>query len=117
MIKLPVIFNKMTPRADRSWSIVFETRELNGQAIKDLADSLGVEGWMMYSPNAEDILEAEAPQANADSGLDLKSPSQRLRNTIYVRWEQSGKPDGAFDKWYVTQMERHIELEKSKLNK
>ena len=116
MIKLPVIFNKMTPRADRSWSLVFETRELNGQGIKDLADSLGIEGWLVYSENA-DITSGDIPEVNADSGLDLKSPSQRLRNTMYVRWEQAGKPDGSFDKWYLTQMERHIELEKSKLNK
>ena len=117
MIKLPVVFTKMTPRADRSWKLEFETRELNGQAIKDLADSLGYEGWMQFTANEDEALSFEVPEVNADSGLELKSPSQRLRNTMYVRWEQAGKPDGAFDKWYIVQMERHIELEKSKLNK
>jgi len=115
-VLLPVIFSKMTPRADRSWKLELETRELNGQAIKDLADSLGSEGWNLFSTN-EEITKSDIPEVEADSGLDLKSPSQRLRNTMYVRWEQAGKPDGAFDKWYLTQMERHIELEKSKLNK
>lgn len=112
-VKLPAIFNKMTPRVDKSWKIEFETRELYGEGIKNLAEMLGAEGWLVYAPN--DLTQTDIPEVDADSGLDGKSPSQRLRNVLFVRWEQAGKK-GSFDSWYLSYINRLIDFEKSKLD-
>lgn len=45
---------------------------------------------------------------------DNKSPAQRMRNTLYVLWEQKGK-NGAFEDFYMKQMGRFIEAVKEKL--
>lgn len=110
----PAIFLKMTPRVDKSWKLEFETRELFGKDIEQLANLLGAEGWLAYSPN-DDITMADIPEVVADSGMEGKTPSQRLRNSLYVLWDQRGKPSGKFDPWYLGQMENLIETVKSKL--
>lgn len=115
-ISLPVIFEKMTPRKDKSWKLEFETRELFGDDVRELAERLGTEGYIVHSPN-DDIEEKDVPEVIADSGLEGKSPSQRLRNVLYVMWEQQGKPGGTFDPYYLSQMERLIETVKSRLEK
>lgn len=115
-ISLPVIFNKMTPRADKSWKLEFETRELFGKDVQELADRLGSEGWIVHSAN-DDIELADIPEVTADAGLEGKTPSQRLRNSLYVLWEQRGKPTGDFDTYYLNQMNRLIETIKSRLEK
>lgn len=113
-ITLPVIFQKMQPRVDKSWVLSFETRELFGKDVEVLANRLGTEGWIVHSPN-DDIAVSDIPEITADAGLEGKSPSQRLRNSLYVLWEQKGKPGGVFDPYYLNQMERLVETIKNKL--
>lgn len=113
LVSLPVIFNKMTPRVDKSWKLEFETRELFGKDIEELANRLGTEGYIVHSAN-DDITAMDIPEIEADAGLEGKSPSQRLRNTLYVLWEQRGKPVD-FDVYYITQMNRLIDTLKARL--
>lgn len=101
----------MNPRQDRSWKIVFETRELSGDEVKILADNFQGEGWLLFKPNGM-ISENEVPDAKANSGV--KTPSQRLRAVMYLYWEQRGSK-GSFDAFYLTEMEKAIEWWKSKL--
>lgn len=113
-VSLPVIFTKMTPRVDRSWKLEFETRELIGKSIETLADRLGTEGYIVHSPN-DDLSDTDIPAGQADSGMEGKSPSQRMRAVLYVLWGQNGKPGGSFDSFYQARMESLIEQVKSKL--
>src|SRR5258708_1206854 len=102
----------MNPRADRSWRISFETRELSGDEVKVLADNFQGEGWLVFKPNA-DVNPAEIPQEAADSGT--KSQSQRLRDVIYILWRQQGGK-GDFQSFYNVYLEKLIEFTKSKLS-
>lgn len=113
-VSLPVIFRIMKPKVDKSWTLWFETRELNGVDIQTLSEMMGSEGWIVISPN-DDISEGDIPVGEADSGLEGKSPSERLRNVLYVLWEQSGKPTGSFEIYRAAQMEKLIEVIKEKL--
>lgn len=114
IILLPAIFTKMTPRKDKSWKLEIETRELQGDEVRIMAERLGTEGYWANSPN-DDITEADIPDTEADSGLEGKSPSQRLRNALYVLWEQSGRPTGSFEVFKAAQYEKFIEVIKGKL--
>lgn len=113
-ITLPVIFSKMTPRKDRSWKLEFETRELGGHDVEVMANRLGTEGWLLHSQN-NDITVNEVPESNADSGLEGKSPSRRLRDFLWVWWDQHGRPEKTFELFYASQMERLTEYIKSRL--
>lgn len=46
---------------------------------------------------------------------DEKSPSQRLRASLYILWEQKGKPTDTFSAFYDQQMERFINAVQEKL--
>lgn len=54
------------------------------------------------------------PEQKASSGVKAKSPSQRLRNTIFVLWKQKGER-GDFESFYDSIMEQLIENIKDKL--
>lgn len=114
IITLPTIFNKMTPRVDRSWKLEFETRELEGRDIEELANRLGTEGWVAHSVN-DDLTANDVPEVEADAGMEGKTPSQRLRNSLYVLWKQSETKE-PFETYYLNQMERIIEQVKSRLD-
>lgn len=101
----------MNPRADRSWKIVFETRELSGDEVKLLADNFQGEGWLVFKPNS-DISLAEIPQDQAEPGT--KSQSKRLRDVIFILWKQKGGK-GDFETFYRVYLEKLIEYTKSKL--
>lgn len=114
-VVLPAIFTKMTPRVDKSWKLEFETRELLGQDIKDWAERLGGEGFLVYGVNDSQTLHEAVPEKPAHSGMDGKTPSQRLRGALYVLWEQRGKPADSFELYYASKMEKLIETVKNEL--
>lgn len=112
VISVPAIVHGMNPRADRSWRLVFETRELAGDEVKLLADHFQGEGWLLFKPNADDISLAEVPDTDADAGLE--SPSVRLRKRIWLLWKQGGEK-GSFDNFYLATIGKFMEFIESKL--
>ncbi len=109
-VTLPASVIDMKPRADRSWKLSFETRELSGEEVAMLADALQGEGWLLYSPN--EIQQKDIPEENVESGA--KSQSKRLRDVTFILWKQSGEK-GDFETFYRTYLEKLIEFTKAKL--
>lgn len=104
-------FIKPISRADRSVRLEFETGEVSGDDIARLYDYRQLQGWLLFSPNElslEDIPEVRAEE------MDAKTPSQRLRNILYVYWQQKGKP-GTWEQFYITQMSKLVDIIKEKL--
>lgn len=110
-VQLPATFSKITSRADRSFKIEFETRELGNEAPV-LMSLLQSEGWVLFSPN--EFQEKDVPDEKADAMTGQKTQAQRLRATIYRLWEQSGKK-GNSEQYYQTVMEGLIDQLKEKL--
>lgn len=97
----------MNPRADRSWLLKFETRELTGEEVKLLADNFQGEGWLVFKPNPDSGIEsAEIPVTDADAGME--SPSVKLRKRLWLLWKQKGSK-GSFDNYYLTMMSKFFE--------
>lgn len=111
LISVPAQVMNMNPRQDRSWKLVFETRELSGEEVKLLADNFQGEGWLVFKPNG-DIAMEEIPEGKADAGT--KSQSQRLRDVIFIMYKQRGGKED-FESFYRTYLEKLIEFTKSKL--
>ena len=63
--------------------------------------------------NPDEVEELDALEA--DLYDQPKSQSQRLRNVMYVRWQQLGSP-GDFKSYYRTETEKIINHYKSKLD-
>jgi hypothetical protein len=70
-------------------------------------------GWFLFSPNPID--EAAIPKEKAEASLEGKTPSQRLYNTLYVRWRELTNRSKPFDIYYQEQMTTIIDRLKSDL--
>lgn len=112
LIQVPAIVQGMNPKADRSWMLKFETRELHGDEVKLLADNFQGEGWLVFKPNSDGILKEEIPTSSADAGM--KSQAQRLRGAIMVLWKRTGGK-GDPEAFYRTFSEKLIEYTLSKV--
>lgn len=114
-IILPAVLKPISRRADKSVKLSLDTRELSPEEILTLMAMEGSEMWLCLAPNAEGI-EDEIPEKNAE--LDEKSPSERLRNVLFVWYKQeteAGKFIGIFEQFRKEKMEKIIEGVKSKL--
>ncbi len=113
-IQLPAQVTNMRPRADRSWKLEFETRELSGNEVKLLADNFQGEGWLLFKPNLDSEVELnDIPDTDADAGIE--SPSVRLRKRLFVLWKQQGQK-GSFDNFYRDYIQKFMEYVESKLD-
>ena len=113
IVKLPAIFSKVTSRADKSYKLEFETRELSGNDASILLGLLQQEGYLLYSPN-NDITETDVPDEKADTMTGRKTQAQRLRAVIYRIWESKGS-NGSFETYYQSYMEKVIDQLKEKI--
>lgn len=113
IVTMPAILRNIKTKGDRSLVIDFETAfELDGIDAAMLYSLRQTQGFMAFSPNEIDL--EDIPEGEADADLNQKSSSQRLRNVLYVFWQQKGSP-GTFEQFYTTQMNRLIEGVKLKL--
>lgn len=97
-VKLDVSIAKELPADEMA--ILFEARKV------------GV-GWFLFSPN--EITEAAIPKEQAEASFEGKSPSQRLYNTLYVRWRELTNKTKPFDIYYAEQMSKIIDFLKQDL--
>lgn len=112
MIKLPVILDDIKDRKTGDCILKFETRLLSDPEFIELRQLRGLEGKLIFDIN--EIQNEEEVLDSIDEDLETKSPSQRLRNVLYVYWQEN-KIEGKFKEFYATQMERIIQKIKNKL--
>lgn len=106
LIQVPVLVTGFRPKADRSWKLEFETRELIGSEVAMLADNYQGEGWLVFKPNAQGIDLKEVPTNDADAGV--KSPAQRLRAVVFKYWKQN-VDKGDFEAYWRAYVQKQIE--------
>ena len=117
-IILPAILEGLTSRADRTWRITFGTRELKGSEVERLNGVLRQEVAILVALDESlidkyDHIDIDEVQLDTEAG-EVKSPSQRLRNCLYIFWQQQGSK-GEFDSFYKEKMNNIIQLIKDKL--
>ena len=110
--------SKVETLADQCLKFTFRTNEVSPESLAEGLQLHGKQGWLVFKAEeiqAEDI--ADLPEPEPMPGE--KHPSQRLRATLYVLWEQAGgnnrKDKKTFEQFYREQMERFIEAVKDKL--
>ena len=108
MIKIPAQFNNSITKADGSASLRFTTGlEITEDDNTEFFRHRGLDGWLIFAE--DDLQEVEIPKVDADP--DKKSPSQRMRSALWVRYkeEKGRKPsDDEFNSFYLKWMNREI---------
>lgn len=113
-ILLPAQIHPPSLRKDGSAKISFDTRELTAEEIFVIMSLRQTEGWLAFAPNVDDV--GEIPEESAH--VDEKSPSERLRNVMFVWYKQETEANrfvGLFETFRKEKMEKIIEGVKSKL--
>lgn len=111
MIKLPAYLTGFSSKSDGSASLRFTTQELTAEDFSELKQNLNNYGFLLFKENevkVEDIPKEDAEDRN-------KTPSKRLRATLFVFWKQQDKKQD-FEVYYRECMERFINQVKSKLD-
>lgn len=111
---------------DNSMRVSLGTPELSPEIVGNMYGMLKQPGYVVIStmPISQKQLDA-VETATIDREFENKTPSQRLRNTLYVLWEQTQPkevaPDGSmmyvdFDLFYKRKMNEFIKFVKDKLS-
>lgn len=109
-IKVAATLNGANSLADGGLSIRLHTQELSAQDKLEIFEHLNKFGWLIFSEN--ELQPEEMPETEAE--FKGKKQSQRIRNSLFVLWDKSGRP-GKFDDFYRDRTDKIIEWIKNKI--
>lgn len=109
-IDVNIIITGIRAKVDGSLGLTMSTPELSAEEKAEFMKLQGVRVVALFNPL--DI--KDAPKYRINRELETKTPALRLRNTLYVLWEQEGSK-GDFDEFYRQKMERFINVVKDNL--
>ena len=118
-VTIPVRIEKVETRVDKSVKIIMGSAfELQPEEVAALIAFNRSQGWACFSPveiEREDLDKLDELSKDDMEFFDNpKTASQRLRNTLYVYWEQQGSKKN-FKEYYIDMMEKIINHYKEKL--
>jgi hypothetical protein len=112
-IQLPTHLTGYTRLKDKSVTLKFATTyEVTNTDLAEIDKYHGQEGWLLFKPN--EFSEDEVPKDDAPS--DLKSPSLRLRDVLYVYFMKTHDDASQFSNFYNAALEKYITQVKEKLD-
>jgi len=106
------ILDKVESKKDNTWMIRVATNELHDEDILHLNKCVNKKGYFYFQEAP--FTEIFVPEVKLGE-FETKTPSERLRNTIWRIWEANGKK-GEFKTYYDSVMEKIIDQLKEKLN-
>lgn len=104
------VIDTIRSKKDGSLGLTVSTPELNVAQKTLFFELQGVIVNLNITP-----IEVNAPEEKINKDLNQKSQSSRLRNVLFVLWNQ-GTKEVDFETFYTKQMEKLIEHYKSKLD-
>ncbi len=111
MIQLPCYLTGFSSKSDGSASLRFSTQELTAEDFGELQRNLNGYGFLLFKEN--EISLEDIP--NEDIEDTSKTPSKRLRASLYVLWKQRGS-SVPFETYYRDMVEKFIDKVKSQLD-
>lgn len=111
-IQTELQIKRVSMKPDGSVSFSAETPELSDEVLlsfRGLSKTI-VNVLLEPQSGSHEVLKVKE---RVDGG---KTPSQRLRGVLFVRWEQLGRPTNDFEHWYSMAMEKLIDSIKEKLD-
>ena len=117
VFRTPAILTKISSRADRSYTLTFNTQELAPVDVAEISQYLQGFGTVAFAVNDQQLEELdslEAPEEIVEQGS--KTKSERLRGVLFALWEYKHKEKyKTFDLFYSVYMEQVIDNVKRNL--
>lgn len=115
-ILLSAIIENIATRADGTVKVVLGCQEMSATRAGELM-TLNRKLAAVYLSPKETVSQKEIDQVEAvDPVMPAKTPSQRMRNVLFVLWQQSPEGFKDFDSFYKYKMEGYIDAIKENLN-
>jgi hypothetical protein len=114
LLQVAAAISKVETMADRSLRLKVDTQEMEAEDEAKVMKLRGKLGWFVFSDQNIDAEDIPDIKLDVEAG-EIKSPSQRLRNTIYVYWYECTNKSIDFDTFYKQQMDMVISKFKEKL--
>ena len=114
MIQLEAILRDKGALADGTRRILLDCQEAVPEQLVEILKFNGKIGWFLFSEAKIDESKIELPKIKTEFEGE-KTPSERLRNVMYLAWKQKGEL-GDFESWRRKQMEYIINQYKDKLD-
>ncbi len=115
-IQLPATFDGLSSLKDGSFNLKFNTNEISGDQFAILKEYLQKFGWLLFKPSDESFVQSEVPEYDPALHDEKKSPSERLRAVLFLRWKNTApETRGDWDAFYKQRIEMYINHEKEKL--
>lgn len=111
-VKLSAQLLKVESRSDRTYKLIFNTQELQGEEAANLLPLLMSQGWLLFAP--QELDDEDVPDYKPDRLTGNKSQAARIRGALYRKWEQLGKK-GDFETYYNIATERFLDQIKATL--
>lgn len=116
ILQLPAEIVKVETRRNGAIRLIIDSQEdIQPDIRAKMMNCVDKVGWLSYLPTTERMLDpldiAGLPEIRPE---EQKSPAQRLRAVLHVKWEQEGRK-GTSEDFYRTAMEKIIEHYKSQL--
>jgi len=105
--------DKITAKNDRTLSITIGTQEMSPDNASILFGLFEKQIWIAFAETSVTKEDLKIPEVVVEKGR--KTPSQRLRDRMFVYWKEM-KKDGKFDDWYEDALEEIGAKYLSKLN-
>lgn len=107
-IILACIIDKITTLKDRSVKITLDTQELSPTKAGEIFTLMNSLATVYISPS--EITSREMAQVDSiEPEMPGKSPSQRMRNVLFILWKQDNQGFKEFDSFYKERMETYIQ--------
>ena len=105
MFQVPSVINSVKTLVDGGNKLSITTRELKPDEMTKLFELKGNEGWLLFKgkPIKENDLE-KIPDIPVDE-FDKKSPSQRLRDRMYIYYKKTHNDVKDFRQWYANALD------------
>ena len=113
-ILLPVTIENITTRKDKTLKVVLGTQEATPKEAGQLFELLNQYAFVYISGKEISKEQIEAVD-EVDIDLGGKSQSERIRNTLFVLFNQDAEGFSTFDNYYQSKTEKYLEHLKSKI--
>ena len=106
MFQVSAQIESVSTRKDRTLKIVVGAQELRPEQVTELMLLNQLQGWFMFKE--DHLVDEDIPEEKPEFKND-KSPSQRMRSTLYVYWENCTNKNPDFNTFYSRWMEKKID--------
>jgi hypothetical protein len=112
--KIAAILDGISPLKGGGVSMRYHTQEISPAGMAQAMEYYQQFGWLLFAPEQRELEEVDIPKEKVQAEYAGRTPGQRLRAVLYVRWEQS-KTTKDFETYYREQMEKIINQVKDRL--